>query len=60
MKLTLVVLMFTAIVFAQKPVFSSDGVVNAATLSSVPVHAIAPASIISIFGTNLTTQTAKG
>ena len=57
MKLMLLFLLFAELIFPQKPVFSSEGVVSAATLSGSPVHAIVPNSIISIFGSNLANQT---
>lgn len=49
-----------AALWAQKPVISPDGVVNAATFAQkeTRAHAIAPGSIVTIFGNNLARATA--
>ena len=46
---------FAAMLHAQTPEFTSEGVVNAATLS--PVTGISPGSILTIFGKNLSLET---
>jgi hypothetical protein len=56
------VFLFTAAAQAQAPSITPSGIVNSASLRSSTAPALAPGSLVSIFGTNLSsvTQTAIG
>ncbi len=59
---TILALLALSQAFAQKPIISSGGVVNAASLVPVGMlgHALGPGSLATIFGQNLAVETVTG